>query len=84
MRGKVGIITTGSVVMIRHSNNEVDGPNIIKKGFQGDIINFYEGDDGITSNPLTWIKAGQDATEILFVEEAQFKELWKLQTKMTE
>ena len=77
-KGKIGIITSGSVVIMRHSNNDVDGPRIIKKAFPGDIINFEEGDDGSTSNPLTWFRATQNSTELVFMDKDQFKELWKL------
>jgi hypothetical protein len=58
--------------------------NLFKKAVEGDIIGFAAGDDGISSNPLTWLIAHENDTEILFLSQEDFAELWNLQNKNTE
>jgi hypothetical protein len=83
-KGRIGVITSGQVMFCKHPNSAEGRPYIIKKAFEGDIIGFFDGDDGLSASPLTWYITFTDATEIVWLEPEKFKELWKMQQKMTE
>ena len=53
---------------------------LFKKAIEGDIIGFKEGDNGVTCNPLTWLLATEDNTEIIFMDLQKFADLWALQS----
>jgi len=81
---RIGVITSGQVMFCKHPNTAEGKPFIIKKAFEGDIIGFFDGDNGVSASPLTWYITFTDATEIVWLEKDQFTELWKMQQKMTE
>lgn len=83
-QGKVGVVTSGSLLICQHPHSP-DGPTtLIKRAYEGDIIGFMEGDNGITCSPLTMIVTYDDATEIVFLDKPAFIKLWKKQTNMSE
>jgi hypothetical protein len=71
-------VTTGSIIMRKHQNGAAVEPYLAKKLVEGDILGFADGDDGISLNPLSWFFSGQDNTEVVFLSEREFMELWKL------
>ena len=75
--GRVGIITHGSVI-IRSHKDSIMSPTIEAKYGKGKILG-HESDDGITSNPQSWLLAYDEQTEILFFPKELFEGLWRKQ-----
>lgn len=57
IKNRVGVITSGAIIICKHPNTSTGPIQIIKKSVEGDIIGFDEGDGGLTANPLTWFLA---------------------------
>ena len=82
--GMIGVVTSGSLLICKHPNSPNGPTTLIKRAYEGEVIGFMEGDNGITCSPLTMIVTYEDATEIVFLEKQAFKKLWKKQTNMSE
>lgn len=64
----------GSVEVRLHNNyNNLLRPQILKKGIEGDVLGFHEGDEGQTASALSWIMSKQDDTEVIFLPKSEFK-----------
>lgn len=83
-KDRIGVITSGQIMFCKHPNSCDGNPVIVKRAYEGDIIGFIEGDNGLTNNPLTWYITITDHTEVIFLQVEQFMSLWRLQHKMTE
>ena len=78
LKNRVGVIISGAVDVRKHQNTNIMKPFKVYKATEGDIIGFAEGDEGMTCNPLTWLVAMQDYTEVIFFEPEPWEKLWKL------
>ena len=67
LNDRIGVVTSGSLEIRRHNNNDLLKPYIVKKAIEGDIIGWSEGDCGYSSSPLTWIRAIQNDSEVIFI-----------------
>lgn len=74
----------GSVEIRKHNNNDVLKPYVVKKGIEGDIIGWAEGDESYSSSPLSWIVCLQNNTEVIFIGKSNWEKLWGLQKSFTE
>lgn len=75
----------GSIEIRRHNCIDLLKPFIVKKAIEGDIIGFSEGDDqDNTASPLTWLLSMQDQTEVVFIKQEDWADIWNLQKKFTE
>lgn len=79
LKGRVGVITHGSVRVISHQEG-IMKPTTVGKYGPGRILGHGESDDGITINPQTWFNTFDDGTEIVFFEHKSFCKLWGLQS----
>jgi hypothetical protein len=68
----------GSVEVRLHSNSNLMRPIIIKKATEGDIIGFSEGDGNVSASPLTWFISMQNNTEVIYIDQHDWTELWNL------
>lgn len=66
MKGKVGIVTRGSIFIKTHSY-EILKPRTLSKCVEGTIIGCSKIDNGITNNSQTWLIANEP-TEVLFFD----------------
>ena len=53
-------------------------PTIEAKYDKGKILG-HDSDNGITSNPQSWLLSYDDCTEVLFFPKDVFEKLWRLQ-----
>ena len=57
LKGRIGIVTSGSIEIRRHNNEDLLKPYIVKKAIEGDIIGWSEGDCAYSGSPLSWLVA---------------------------
>lgn len=84
LKDRIGIVTSGSVEIRRHQNNDLLKPFIVKKAIEGDILGWSEGDCNYSSSPLSWIRAIQDDSEVVFVTKEDWQQIWNLQRTFPE
>ena len=77
--GRIGIVLSGAILVKNHPMEDLSRPILLHKAMEGDILGFTEGDDGLTGDPLTWMIAFGNNTEVLFLEKDEFMALWCLQ-----
>ena len=65
-------MTSGSVEIRRHKNDNLLKPFVVKKAIEGDVIGWADGDCSYSSSPLTWIRAIQDDTEVIFISRSDW------------
>jgi len=70
LKNRIGIVTSGAVKISTHANANLLKPYAIRKAVEGDIIGFAAGDDDVTVNPLTWMVAFVDNTEVVYIDRA--------------
>ena len=78
LRNRVGVVTMGSIEMRRHEDFSLLKPFIVKKAIEGDILGFTEGDDNMSTSPLTWMVSMQEETEMIFISKEDWELLWGL------
>jgi len=78
LKGRIGVITYGSVRVMSHQSN-IMKPTTIGRYKKGRILGHGESDNGITLNPQTWFITFDEQTEIMFFDHKTFSKLWSLQ-----
>ena len=68
LKGRVCVVTMGSIEIRRHNDFSLLKPLIVKKAIEGDILGFAEGDHNLSSSPLTWFVSMQDQTEVICIQ----------------
>lgn len=84
LNDRIGVVTSGSVEIRRHNNKNLLKPFIVKKAIEGDVIGWSEGDCSYSSSPLTWIRAIQDDSEVIFICKNDWMQLWNMQRTFPE
>ena len=78
----VGVITHGSVRIKTHQH-DILSPSVEAKYGKGKILGHYS-DNGVTTNPQSWVIAYDENTEVLFFETSVFNKLWNIQFQKTD
>ena len=78
LRDRIGVITMGSIEVRCHDGPDILKPYFTRKAIEGDVIGFEQGDDGVTSSPLTWLICKQDMTEVIYFSKEHWDLLWGL------
>ena len=76
LHNRVGIITHGSIRIKNHQDN-ILSPTVEAKYGKGKILGHHS-DNGVTTNPQSWIISYDGNTEILFFETSIFCKLWNI------
>lgn len=82
LNDRVGIITHGSVRIKTHQH-DILSPSVEAKYGKGKILGHYS-DNGVTTNPQSWVIAYDENTEVLFFETSIFNKLWNIQFQKTD
>ena len=84
LKGRVGVVTGGSLEVRRHVATDLLKPYIVKKAIAGDVLGFAEGDDNASGGPLSWLVSIQAGTEVVFLSQDDWLAVWNLQKKFAE
>lgn len=77
LKGRVGVITHGSVRVRSHLGKNMMAPKTIGRYRVGRIIGHGESDNNITLQSNTWFSSFDNGTEIVFLPLENFNTLWK-------
>jgi hypothetical protein len=71
---------SGSAFVKKHPGDNLCKAELLYKATEGHIFGFEEGEDPScrTTDPLTWIIANGKQTEVLWMDNKDFKKLWHL------
>lgn len=82
MKGRVGIITHGSVVLKSHQE-QIMNPTSLGRFKVGQVLGHGQSDGQISTNSHTWFTSFEK-TEMVFFKFEVFQRLWDIQNKNTQ